>query len=220
MKCFCHTYYEPEGLCEARGGHGLGEGRQWPGPGEQTLVTTRLPVSAHTQSTAGKLCFTLRVESGVVFPAKPVSKSLESLFLSSPQLGIYFHFNTAVACHEQAGCWAPPAGRNRWPRRALCPPLSLPKQSTVSWAALNNTGLPRTVSELIGLRSRLEAPGKGPSRHPQLLVAPGVPWLVRGLSPQCRPPSARGFSWVSLSAPGVFPSLEGHQSLPTLMAAS
>ena len=166
------------------------------------------------------MLFRSRVESGVVFPAKPVSKSLESLFLSSPQLGIYFHFNTAVACHEQAGCWAPPAGRNRWPRRALCPPLSLPKQSTVSWAALNNTGLPRTVSELIGLRSRLEAPGKGPSRHPQLLVAPGVPWLVRGLSPQCRPPSARGFSWVSLSAPGVFPSLEGHQSLPTLMAAS
>lgn len=54
-----------------RGGRGQGQV-------SRHLSQAGYPVSAHTQSTAGKLCFTLGVQPGVAFPAKPVSKSLES----------------------------------------------------------------------------------------------------------------------------------------------
>lgn len=135
-------------------------------------VTTRLPASAHTQSTAGKLCFTLRVESGVVFPAKPVSKSLESLFLSSPQLGIYFHFDTAVAYHEQAGRWAPPAGRNRWP-----PPGPVPSSLAAKTKHRELGGFEQHRASSHRLRAHRSEVPSGGSREGAFLPppAPGGP---------------------------------------------
>lgn len=76
---------------------------------------------AHTQSAAGKLYFTLGVQPGVAFPAKPVSKSQHPDFSPGTSNTVFTFISTPLSLEASGGLLGSPGWQKQVSRPLLAP---------------------------------------------------------------------------------------------------